>query len=91
MIAGQARPEGGYCLVTSAEKSGLGYVMVVMEAPGEIRNTDGTRSFPEGNAYQDIHKVFPWATTSFGYLTLVNEREIIGELPVEVPPGTPTT
>ena len=87
MIAGQARPEGGYCLVTSAEKSGLGYVMVVMEAPGEIRNTDGTRSFPEGNAYQDIHKVFPWATTSFGYLTLVNEREIIGELPVEVASG----
>ncbi|MGI6715979.1 MAG: D-alanyl-D-alanine carboxypeptidase family protein [Eubacteriales bacterium] len=87
MIAGQARIDGGYCLITSAEKAGLGYVMVVMEAPGEIRNTDGTRSFPEGNAYQDIHKVFNWAITSFGYLTLVTEREIIGEIPVDVATG----
>ncbi len=87
MIAGQARGDGGYCLITSAEKAGLGYVFVVMEAPGEIRNTDGTRSFPEKNAYQDIHKIFNWAVSSFGYLTLVAEREIIGELPVSVASG----
>ncbi|MDD4124610.1 MAG: hypothetical protein PHW77_02615 [Eubacteriales bacterium] len=87
MIAGQSRIDGGYCLITSAEKAGLGYVMVVMEAPGEIRNTDGTRSFAEGNAYQDIHKIFTWTTTAFGYLTLIKEREIIGELPVAVATG----
>lgn len=87
MIVGQARSDGGYCLITSAEKSGLSYVFVVMESPGEIRNKDGTRQFPDNNAYDDIKKVFDWALSSFSYLTLVEDREIIGELPVTIAAG----
>ena len=85
MIAGQARTDGGYCLITSGERNGLGYVFVVMEAPGEIRNAkDGTRTFPENNAYADIKKTFEWALSSFGYLLLVKQGEIIGEIPVTI-------
>ena len=84
MIAGQSRIDGGYCLITAGENAGLGYVFVVMEAPGEIRNKDGTRTFPENNAYADIHKTFKWALTSFGYLLMVKKGEVVGTLPVAV-------
>lgn len=84
MIAGQSRMDGGYCLITAGENEGLGYVFVVMEAPGEMRSKDGTRTFPENNAYADIHKTFKWALTSFGYLLMVKAGEVIGTLPVSV-------
>ncbi len=84
MIAGQARPDGGYCLITAGESEGMGYVFVVMEGPGEKRNKDGTRTFAENNAYADIHKTFKWALTSFGYLLIVKKGEVIGTLPVSV-------
>ena len=83
MIAGQATDNGGYCLITSAEREGLGFVFVVMNAPGEDRKDDGSRSFPEGNAYTDIIKTVDWATTTFGYVNLVEEGDILGELPVK--------
>ena len=84
MIAGQARTDGGYCLITAGESNGLGYVFVVMEAPGEIRDKDGKRSFPENNAYNDIKKTFDWALTTFGYMLMVKQGEYIGTLPVSV-------
>ena len=83
MIAGQASESGGYCLITSAESDGYSYVFVVMNAPGEDRKNDGTRSFPAGNAYEDVRKTIEWATTSFGYINLIEAGQIIGELPVK--------
>ena len=83
MIAGQASESGGYCLITSAESEGLGYVFVAMNAPGEDRKNDGTRSFPAGNAYTDIKSTVEWTTTTFGYVEIVEEGEIVGELPVK--------
>lgn len=82
MIAGQAREDGGYCLITSAEKNGLGYVFVVMEGPSETRNKDGTRTFPENSAYDDVKKLYPWAVSSFKRVTLTAERARVGELSV---------
>lgn len=84
MIAGQRTQKDDYCLITAAESDGIGYVYVVMEAPGEIRNTDGTREFPQNNAYTDIKLLFDWAKNAFGYVTLVGENEIVGELPVDI-------
>ncbi len=82
MIAGQRTDDKDYLLVTATESGGLTYIIVVMGASGEIRNKDGTRSFGEGNAYDDMTVLIPWATTSFGYRTLVEENQPVGELKV---------
>lgn len=82
MIAGQARQDGGYCLITSAEADGLTYIFVVMDAAGENRYPDGTRDFPQENAYADVHKLYPWATTAFGYAQLLSEGELLAQIPV---------
>ncbi|MDL2287330.1 hypothetical protein LJB90_02040 [Eubacteriales bacterium OttesenSCG-928-G02] len=84
MIAGQRSSQADYCLITAAEEGGLGYVYVIMNAAGEIRNTDGTREFPAENAYNDMKKIFDWAKTSFGYVTLLEEGKVVGELPVSL-------
>ncbi|MEG1743541.1 MAG: hypothetical protein RR246_05180, partial [Clostridia bacterium] len=87
MIAGQRTVMGDYCLITAAESDGMGYIYVIMEAPGEIRNTDGTRAFPNENAYTDMKKIFNWAKSSFGYKLIVKKGEVMGELPVEIAAG----
>ncbi len=82
MIAGQATSTGGYCLITSTEsKDGITFIIAVMDAPGEKRE-DGVRSFPEGNAYENVQKLIPWALDSFTYHTLAEEGELIAEVKV---------
>lgn len=82
MIAGQATNVGGYCLITSTEtKDGVTFIIAVMDAPGEKRE-DGVRSFPEGNAYEDVIKLIPWASSSFTYHTLVTEGQLVAEIKV---------
>ncbi len=84
MIAGQRTADDGYCLITAAENDGVGYVYVIMEAAGEIRNTDGTREFPEENAYADMKKIFNWYKDSFGYVSLIKEGEPVRSVSVEL-------
>lgn len=84
MIAGQRTAQADYCLITSAETGGIGYVYVIMEAPGEIRNPDGTRGFPEENAYSDMKKIFDWYRNAYGYVSLVKKGEVVGEIPVDI-------
>lgn len=83
MIAGQRCSDGDYALITATEKDGLAYIIVVMEASGEIRK-DGIRSFGEGNAYDDMKNLLEWTRKSFGYQTLANENELITELRVDM-------
>lgn len=83
MIAGQNTQQGGYCLITSTVTSDkIKYIFVVMDASGEIRNTDGTRTFGAGNAYADIKALIPWATESFEYRLLVSESDPVAEIKV---------
>lgn len=88
MIAGQRTAQSDYCLITAAESDGIGYIYVIMEAAGEVRNPDGTRSFPEENAYADMKKIFKWYKNSYGYVTLAKKGDVVGELPVEVAAGS---
>ncbi len=83
MIAGQNTQYGGYCLITStvtADK--IKYIFVIMDAPGEIRDTDGTRTFADGNAYDDAKKLIPWASDSFEYRELISSGEPVTEIKV---------
>jgi D-alanyl-D-alanine carboxypeptidase (penicillin-binding protein 5/6) len=84
LMAGQRSDTEGYCLITATEKDGLAYIIVVMEASGEIRGTDGSRSFGAGNAYDDVATLINWTRKSFAYQKLVNENELITELKVEM-------
>ncbi len=85
MIAGQRTAESDYCLITAAEQDGIGYIYVIMEAPGEIRNVDtGTREFPENNAYSDMKAIFNWYKNSFGYVELAKKGDAVYTLPVEL-------
>ena len=84
LMAGQRSDTDGYCLITATEKDGLAYIIVVMEASGEIRGTDGSRSFTAGNAYDDAGDLIDWTRKSFAYQKLVNENEPITELKVEM-------
>lgn len=83
MIAGQNTQSGEYCLITSTvTDKKIKYIFVVMDASGEIRNTDGTRTFEAGNAYDDIKKLIPWATESFEYRDLIKEGDAVAEIKV---------
>lgn len=84
MIAGQRTAQSDYCLITAAESEGLGYIYVIMEAPGEIRNTDGTRAFPDNNAYSDMKKIFDWYRKAYGYVSLAKKGDVVGEIPVDI-------
>lgn len=55
-----------------------------MDAAGENRYNDGTRDFPAENAYNDVKKLLPWATSAFGYSMLLSTEEVVGELPVRL-------
>jgi D-alanyl-D-alanine carboxypeptidase (penicillin-binding protein 5/6) len=84
LMAGQRSDSDGYCLITATEKDGLAYIIVVMEASGEIRGTDGSRSFTTGNAYDDVAVLLDWTRKSFAFQKLVSENELITELKVEM-------
>ena len=84
IAAGQAKADGEYCLITAAESEALTYIFVVMDAAGENRYNDGTRDFPAENAYNDVKKLLPWATSAFGYSMLLSTEEVVGELPVRL-------
>lgn len=79
-LAGQATNEGNYSIVTYFERDGLAYAFVVLGAPGEHIDADGTHWFDEGNAYSDIHKLIPWAVDSFKYVKLCESTQILDEL-----------
>ena len=71
IAAGQAKADGQYCLITAAEAEALTYIFVVMDAAGE-------------NRYNDVKKLFPWATSAFGYSMLLSAEDVVGELPVRL-------
>ena len=79
-IAGQATNDGNYSIVTYYEKEGLTYAFAVLGGPGEHIDSDGTHWFDEGNAYQDIHAMIPWALDTYDYVSLCEDNKIMAEL-----------
>ncbi len=70
LIAGHATNQGGYHLITFAEQDGIAYVFVVMGGSRERQETDGSRWFDPGNAYDDMHGMVPYVLSSFTYQKL---------------------
>lgn len=72
-----ATTDGGYCVVTTAESDGLTYLAVVM---GADASDDGTQIY----SYETATTLLDYAFASYENITLVEEGEIICEIPVEL-------
>lgn len=73
ICAGQATEEGGYCLLGYYTSNELTYVISIMDASGEKRNSKtGKRWFDEENAYSDVHKLVPWLKESFEIRNIIS-------------------
>ncbi|MBO4452503.1 MAG: D-alanyl-D-alanine carboxypeptidase, partial [Clostridia bacterium] len=70
LIAGQKDVNGGYCLITATQKSGITYVLVVMDATGMVVDEEKKYSFVDGNAYVDMNLLLEWTRSSFELLTI---------------------
>ncbi len=68
-------PEGGYCVVTSAVRDGLTYIVVVMDA---IEDEDYIYSYVEA---ADLVK---WAFNAYGYAKVLTTSDMICEVPVKL-------
>lgn len=70
--------EGMKCMVSTAQKDGLSYMTVTMQAP--FFNNDGER---ESYAAEDHRNLYNWAYDSFEYQETVAEGEIFASIDVE--------
>ena len=66
---------GGYCVVTTAQRDGLSYLAIVMGADEDEEN-DVVYS------YTEAAKLLDYAFESYANITLVEEGELITEIPV---------
>lgn len=80
LIAGQATNEGNYSVVTYRVEDGKVYAFLVMGAPGERIDTDGTHWFDPGNAYDDINHMVSWTSANYDFLTLCKKDDLMYEL-----------
>ena len=87
ICAGQSNENGGYCVVAYYASNELTYVICIMDASGEKRNSQaGTRWFDEGNAYSDVHKIVPWLKESFEIRSVISpdSEEYSFSIPVKL-------
>ncbi|MBQ7821966.1 MAG: D-alanyl-D-alanine carboxypeptidase [Clostridia bacterium] len=68
--------EGGFCTVTAAESNGLTYIIVIMNAE---KDDNGDNS-----SFYMASKLIDWATSSFGYMTVLDPNTIVREVPVSL-------
>ncbi len=76
-LSAGATTDGGYCVVTTATRDGLSYVAVVM---GADASDDGTQIY----SYETATTLLDYAFASYENITLVEEGEVICEIPVEL-------
>lgn len=69
---------GGRCLVTTAQKDGLSYILVTMQAPFYSETGESINY-----AAKDHYNLYEWAYKSFVYQTVVSENEVCTEAKVE--------
>ncbi len=72
--------EAEYCVITKASKNGYNYLAVVMKSPRQAINGE---SYESKCSFIDAKSLFEWAFDSLKYTTLINESEVISEIPVE--------
>lgn len=72
--------QAGYCVITTASKDGYNYLAVVLGAPVIDYNNDG---YDEKCSFIDAATLFEWAFGSLKYSTVIEQNEVLDEVPVE--------
>ena len=73
--------EGGSCLVSSAEKDGYSYILVLMGAPLYDQNGE---EFEQKQSFVQTKNFYEWAFNTFELKNLVEEDEFGGEVPIKL-------
>lgn len=71
--------DGGRCLVSTASKGGFTYMLVTMQAP--YKNSSGENY---NYAAEDHINIYKWAFSTFNYVSVISEGEIIAEMAVDM-------
>lgn len=89
MMAGYLQSPNAYCVITTAESSGLSYVFVCINTTAtSSTGVDGEKQYSaEISAYKTIHEFLPWALASFKYYTAVSPYTAIATVPVKAGKG----
>ncbi len=75
-----------FCTVTAAEKDGLSYVFVCVNATAAGGSGD-SKYAPEISTYKTISDFLPWALSSFSYYTVVSPFTAVATVPVKAGKG----
>lgn len=79
LTVGYMDTKDGFCVITTAEMSGLSYVFVCINTTA---TADGDSKYAaEDSAYKTIHSFMPWALKAFKYITVLGvDSENDGDL-----------
>ena len=69
----------GRCIVSTAEKEGMHYLSIVMNAAPKYIDANGNRRRIE---FTDTARLFEWAFNNFSYKTVIDENEYLGDIDV---------
>ncbi|MBQ9958471.1 MAG: D-alanyl-D-alanine carboxypeptidase [Clostridia bacterium] len=69
----------GRCIVSTAEKEGMHYLSIVMNADPKYIDANGNRRRIE---FTDTARLFEWAFNNFSYKTVIDENEYLGDIDV---------
>ena len=69
----------GRCIVSTAEKEGIHYLSIVMNADPKYTDANGNRRRIE---FTDTARLFEWAFNDFSYKTVIDENEYLGDIDV---------
>lgn len=73
----------GYCLVSTASRSGIELISVVMGAES-VQIEDGTTQM---QSQSETKRLFTWAFASYSYKTIIDTTNLITEIPVSMGDG----
>lgn len=73
--------EAGSCLVSSAEKNGYSYILVLMGAPVYDQNGE---NYEKKQSFVQTKQFYEWAFDTFVIKDLVDEGEFGGEVPIKL-------
>lgn len=76
--------EAGRCLVSTAEKDGYHYLMVMMGAPQYDSNGE---KLEENMVFKQTIELYDWAFSSFSNKTLIEKDVGVGEVPLKLARG----
>ena len=69
----------GRCIVSTAEKEGMHYLSIVMNADPKYTDANGNRRRIE---FTDTARLFEWAFNNFSYKTVIDKNEYLGDIDV---------